>query len=164
MTQRVTRWMLIAVILLAAPAVAGGNTGTVTKVLGGDLVRIGGSFVAHLTGVAAPDTTDELGRKVFSFTKAELEGTLVKLFTWTTDNTAAGIVWDGDGRAFIQIYFGEDFSISFNELLLEKGFARVNEEYLPEELAERYRELENKAREKGVGIWEKPEEKPCKKP
>ena len=164
MTQRITRWMLVAVILLAMPAAGGGNTGTVTKVLGSDLVRIGDSFVARLTGVAAPDTTDELGGKVFSFTKEELEGTLVKLFTWTTDNTAAGIVRDGEGRAFIQIYFGEDFSISFNELLLEKGFARVDEEYLPEELAERYRELEKKAREKGVGIWEKSKEEPCKKP
>lgn len=153
MTKRTACWTLIALLLLTVPAVAGGNTGTVTKVLGGDLVRFGDSFVARLTGITAPDTSDALGEKVFTFTKKELEGKLVKLFTWTTDNTAAGIVRNDEERAFIQIYYGKEFAISFNELLLEKGFARVDEEYLPEDLAERYHRLEKKAREKGLGIW-----------
>lgn len=159
MINRTTCWMLIALLLSAVPATAGGNTGTVTKVLGGDVVRIGGSFVARLTGVAAPDTSDALGKEVFAFTKKELEGKLVKLFTWTTDNTAAGIVHDSEGRAFIQIYYGEDFATSFNELLLEKGFVKVDDTYIPEELAERYRELEKKARERGLGIWASKERK-----
>jgi len=157
MTQRTTRWMLIALLLLAAPATAGGNTGTVTKVLSGDIVRIGDSFVVRLTGVAAPDTNDALGEEVFAFTKNELEGRLVKLFTWTTDNTAAGIVRNDEGRAFIQIQYGKEFATNFNEFLLEKGFARVDEEFLPEELAERYRELEKTARKKGLGIWKRKE-------
>jgi len=153
MINRATYLILIALLLLAAPAGAGGNTGTVTEVMSGDLVRIGDSFVARLTGIATPDTSETLGREVFAFTKKELEGKLVKLFTWTTDNTAAGIVRDGEGTAFVQIYYGEDFSISFNELLLEKGYARVDGERLPEELADRYRELEKKARETCLGIW-----------
>ncbi len=157
MTKKSILWIFVALLLLAAPAAAGGNTGTVTKVLGGDLVRIGDSFVARLTGVAAPDTNDALGGKVFAFTKRELEGKLVKLFTWTTDNTAAGIVRNDEGRAFIQIQYGKEFAVNFNELLLEKGFARVDEEFLPEELAERYRELEKTARENGLGIWKKTE-------
>ena len=157
MFNRTTRWTLAVLLLLAAPAAAGGNTGTVTKVMGGDLVRIGDSFVTHLTGVTAPDTNNALYREVFAFTRKELEGKLVKLFTWTTDNTAAGIVRDADGRAFIQIYYGKDFATSFNELLLEKGFARVDEGRLPEELAVRYRALEEKARERGLGIWRETE-------
>jgi len=157
MNRRTVLLMLVALLLIAAPAAAGGNTGTVTKVLGGDLVRIGDSFVARLTGVAAPDTNDALGGEIFAFTRGELEGKLVKLFTWTTDNTAAGIVRDEEDRAFIQIYYGKDFSISFNELLLEKGYARIDEEHLPEDLTERYRGLEKKAREKGLGIWKKTE-------
>jgi endonuclease YncB( thermonuclease family) len=157
MITRITLWALGALLLLAVPATAGGNTGTVTKVMGGDLVRIGDSFVAHLTGVTAPDTSDAFGEEVFAFTRGALEGKLVKLFTWTTDNTAAGIVYNGEGRAFIQIYYGKDFAVSFNELLIEKGFARIDEDHLPGELADRYRGLEEQAREKGLGIWKKPE-------
>ncbi len=157
MTKKSILWIFVALLLLVAPAAGGGNTGTVTKVLGGDLVRIGDSVVARLTGVAAPDANDALGGKVFAFTKRELEGKLVKLFTWTTDNTAAGIVRNDEGRAFIQIQYGKEFAVNFNELLLEKGFARVDEEFLPEELAERYRELEKTARENGLGIWKKTE-------
>lgn len=152
MTIRAAIWISI-VLMLSIPAQAGGNTGTVTEVLEGDLVRFGDSFVAHFTGISAPSKDETLGKDVFEFTKQELEGKLVKLFTWTTDNTAAGIVRDEEGRAFVQIYYGEDLSISFNELLLEKGFARVDAKHLPEDLKERYLELEGKAREKGRGIW-----------
>jgi endonuclease YncB( thermonuclease family) len=153
MTKKSVILIFIGLLLLAAPATAGGNTGTVTKVLEGDLVCIGDSFVVRFTGVAAPGAGDALGAEVFAFTKKELEGKLVKLFTWTTDNTAAGIVLDDEGHASIQILYGKEFSISFNELLLEKGFARVEEERLPDDLAERYRELEKAAREQGLGIW-----------
>ncbi len=41
---------------------------------------------------------------------------------------------------------------SLNEVLLEKGYARVDKEYLPDEL-KYYLELEKEAREKGLGIW-----------
>ena len=157
MTKKSMILTCVALLLLAAPAAGGGNTGTVTKVLEGDLVRIGDSFVTRLTGVAAPDTNDALGAEVLAFTRKELEGKLVKLFTWTTDNTAAGIVRDAEGHASIQIQYGEEFAVSFNELLLEKGFARVDEERLPEDLAKRYRELEKAARAKGLGIWKKTE-------
>lgn len=149
-TMRLT---VVTVLLLATPILAGGNTGTVAEVLEGDLVRFGDSFVVHFTGITAPSRNEVLGEDVFEFTKQELEGKLVKLFTWTTDNTAAGIVYNDEGRAFVQVYYGEDLSVSFNELLLEKGYAKVDEKRLPEELAERYFELEQKAREKGLGIW-----------
>jgi len=39
---------------------------------------------------------------------------------------------------------------------LQKGYARVEEEYLPEDL-KHYLDLEKEAREKGLGIWEKKE-------
>ena len=147
--------MPVIVLLLTIPALAGGNTGTVTKVLDGDLIRIGDSFVVHFTGITVPPKSEALGKEIFEFTKRELEGKLVKLFTWTTDNTAAGIVRDDEGRAFVQIYYGENLSISFNELLLKKGYARVAGERLPGDLEKRYLELEWKARERGLGIWKK---------
>ena len=128
------------------------NTGTIDEVLSGDLVRIGESFVARLTGIKAPPRNEIMGYQIYDFTKREIEGKKIKLFTWTTDNTAAGIVRDEEDRAFVQIYYGKGMKTSFNELLLKKGYARVDTAYLPDEL-HHYLELEKEAREKGLGIW-----------
>jgi endonuclease YncB( thermonuclease family) len=143
--------LFLAVALVSAPASAGGNTGTVSEVISGDLVRFG-NFTARLTGIEAPAKDTVMGKRVFEFTKAELEGGLVKFFTWTTDNTAAGIVYDGKGRAFVQIYYGPEMKTSFNELLLSMGFARVDRSRLPDGL-EHYLEIEKKARDGRLGIW-----------
>lgn len=145
---------IVAVFLLAGCAAvpALGNTGTVEEVLSGDLVRIGESFVARLTGIKAPPRNEIMGYQIYDFTKREIEGKKIKLFTWTTDNTAAGIVRDEEDNAFVQIYYGKGMNTSFNELLLKKGYARVDREYLPDEL-KYYLELEKEAREKGLGIW-----------
>ena len=146
---------VIAVFLIAC--VSGpvlGNTGTVEEVLGGDLVRIGESFIARLTGITVPARETKMGYRIYDFTKREIEGKKIKLFTWTTDNTAAGIVYDENGHAFVQIYYGKGLETSFNELLLEKGYARVDRERLPDDL-KYYIELEKAAREKGLGIWAK---------
>ena len=153
MQNRKARMMFIVLLMFIIPASVFGNTLVITKVLDSDLVRIGDSFVARLTGITAPPKSEDLGKEIFEFTKSELEGKLVKIFTWTTDNTAAGIVRDGEGRAFVQIYYGKGLSISFNELLLKKSYARVDRERLPEDLKKRYLELEEKAREKGPGVW-----------
>lgn len=72
--------------------------GIVKKVHSGDLVQFGDTFVARLTGIAAPSRNEGIGYEIYDFTKRELEGQLVKLFTWTTDNTAAGIVHDDKGN------------------------------------------------------------------
>ena len=47
-----------------------------------------------------------------------------------------------------------DWSDNFNELMLKKGYARVNEKYLPKEL-EYFKDLENEAKTNNFGIWEK---------
>ena len=59
---------------------------------------------------------------------------------------------DEEDRAFVHIYYGKGMKTSFNELLLKKGYARVDTAYLPDELRH-YLELEKEAREKGLGIW-----------
>jgi len=143
-------------LLLTIPVSVLGNTRVITKVLDSDLVQIGDSFVARLTGIAAPPKNEVIGYKIYDFTKRELEGKLVKIFTWTTDNTAAGIIRDEDGHAFVHIYYGKGLATSFNEVLLKKGFARVDETRLPEDL-KHYLDLEKKAREQDLGIWEKKE-------
>jgi endonuclease YncB( thermonuclease family) len=152
--RTIVGFVLIALFVIAPAHSAWGNTGVVTKVLGGDLVLIGEDFVARLAGIAAPDMSEAIGYKIYDFTKRELEGKKVKFFTWTSDNTAAGIIHDENGYSFIQIHYGKEMAVSFNEILLKKGFARVDREYLPEEL-KHYVDLEKEAREKGLGIWAK---------
>jgi endonuclease YncB( thermonuclease family) len=147
---------LISVVLLmfALPISALSNTGVVKKVLSGDLVQIGDTFVARLTGIMAPSRDETFGYKIYAFTKKELEGKTVKIFTWTTDNTAAGIVHDENGYPFVEIEYWKEESLSFNEVLLKKGYARVDRKYLPENL-KHYLDIEKESQEKGLGIWEK---------
>jgi endonuclease YncB( thermonuclease family) len=149
--------LLAAAAALAAAITAAGNIGVVTKVLSGDLVQFGDSFQARLTGIRAPQRNDQLGYEVYDFTKRQLEGQTVRLVTWTTDNTAAGIVYDEEGYARVQIFYGRIYGekgggVSFNEVMLKKGYARVDLKYLPEDL-KHYLDLEKEAREKGLGIW-----------
>ncbi len=149
------RSLIFVVIVLLTAGVADpvlSNTGTIDEVLGGDLVRIGDSFITRLTGIKAPPRNEIMGYRIYDFTKREIEGKKVKFITWTTDNTAAGIVRDGNDHAFVQIYYGKGMETSFNEVLLRKGYARVDKDFLPDDL-KHYLELEKEAREKGLGIW-----------
>jgi endonuclease YncB( thermonuclease family) len=152
MSKRMRKGLVLAAIVFAAAMTAVGNTGLVKKVLGGDLVQFGETFVARLTGIRAPGRNEPLGREVFDFTKRELEGKTVVLMTWTTDNTAGGIVYDEEGRPMVQIFYGKGFATSFNEVMLKKGYARVDPKYLPADL-KHYLDLEKEAKEKGLGIW-----------
>lgn len=152
MKKRIRRVVLGLLFLNIFASTVLANTGVVSEVIAGDLVRIGDSFVARLTGITAPPPGDRLGNEVFKFTKEQLEGKRVRLFTWTTDNTAAGIVHDSEGHPLIQIYFGENFSKSFNEVLLSKGYARVDQEFLPDDL-KYYIEIEKEARTRFLGVW-----------
>jgi len=149
--------LLILAAVLAAAITAAANTGVVKKVLGGDIVQFGDEFIVRLTGLRAPRLGEPLGREVYEFTLKELEGKQVQLATWTTDNTAAGIVYDEEGFPFVLIRYGQfsrekGFELCFNEVLLKKGYARVDRKYLPDDL-KYYLDLEREAREKGLGIW-----------
>lgn len=152
MSKRMRNGLLLAAVVLAAVMTAAANTGLVKKVLSGDLVQFGETFVARLTGIRAPGRNEPLGSEIYDFTRRELEGKTVVLMTWTTDNTAAGIVYDEDGRPMVQIFYGKGFATSFNEVMVKKGYARVDPKYLPADL-KHYRDLEKEAKEKGLGIW-----------
>jgi len=152
---------LILAMALGAAVSVSGNTGIVSKVLAGDRVQFGETFVARLTGIAVPALNEPLGHEVYDFTKRELEGRTVKLFTWTTDDTAKGIVYDDEGQAFVQIFYGKGAAVSFNEVLLKKGYARVDPKYLPDEL-KHYLDLEKEARDKGLGIWKNRSARPSR--
>lgn len=157
MSKSLRRRMLIAAAVFVVVLTAAANTGVVKKVLSGDIVQFGDTFVARLTGLRAPQLDEPLGREVYEFTLKELESKLVQLATWTTDNTAAGIVYDEQGFPFVLIRYGsysrdKGFEACFNEVLLKKGYARVDLKYLPDDL-KHYLDLEKEAREKGLGIW-----------
>jgi len=152
MSRTKKRSISVILLILLLPISALANTGTVKMVLSGDLVQIGDTFIARLTGIKAPSRNDTLGYKIYDFTKRELEGKTVKIFTWTTDNTAAGIVHDKSGYPFVEIEYWKGESLSFNEVLLKKGYARVDRKYLPDNL-KHYLGLEKEAQEKGLGIW-----------
>jgi endonuclease YncB( thermonuclease family) len=52
----------------------------------------------------------------------------------------------------VQIFYGKGFATSFNEVMLKKGYARVDAKRLPPDL-KHYLDLEKEAKEKGLGIW-----------
>ena len=61
-------------------------------------------------------------------------------------------MYDRDGRARVQVWYGRRLERSFNEAMLERGYAQVDRDHLPEDLAY-FLELEAGAREQGFGIW-----------
>jgi endonuclease YncB( thermonuclease family) len=152
MSENKKMQFFMILLLLLIPISAVSNTGTVKKVLSGDIVQIGDTFVARLAGITSPSRDEILGYKINDFTKRELEGKKVKFFTWTTDNTAEGIVYDANGYPFVEIEYWKGEHINFNEVLLKKGFARVDKDHLPEHL-KHYHDLEKEARDKRLGIW-----------
>jgi CubicO group peptidase (beta-lactamase class C family) len=152
MRRSAKRGGLVAAAFFAVALAATANVGTVKKVLSGDVVQIGDAFKARLTGLRAPGLDEPLGIEICAFTKRELEGQTVRLLTWTTDNTASGIVHDDEGYPFVQVFYGKGSATSFNEVLLKKGYARVDPKYLPDGL-KHYLDLEKEAREKGLGVW-----------
>jgi len=151
--HRKTQAAVSALAMLFVASVAA-NTLTVARVHGGDIIEFEGGWKTRLTGIIVPSPQDPIGRQAFDFTKRRLEGKIVAVFTWTTDNTSAGIVYGDDGLPFAKIMYGEDLSIDIAAQLLEKGYARVDNDHLPETY-EHYREIEQKARDKRLGIWAK---------
>ncbi len=144
--------VVLVVLAMSLTAAAGGNTLVVTEVREGCTVVFEGGFTVHLTGVALPAPGTELGRQACEFLKLRIEGQRVAVFTWTTDNTAAGIVHGDDGLAFATIKYGNAFSADIAVQLLERGLARVDPEHLPDG-SEHYLEIEKAARAAGLGMW-----------
>jgi len=143
--------LLVSLISFVA-STAAANTLLIAEVRPGCLVEFEGGFTVHLSGISVPGPRTHVGYQAYDFTKRRLEGKRVAVFTWTTDNTAAGIVYGEDGLAFAKIEYGKGLSTDIAEELLERGLARVDPEHLPED-CEHYQEIERQARAKKLGIW-----------
>jgi endonuclease YncB( thermonuclease family) len=149
--RRISLMLLIALISVAA-GTAVANTRIIAKVHPGCLVELEGGFTVRLTGISVPGARTRIGYRAYDFAKRRLEGKRVAFFTWTRDNTAAGIVYGEDGLAFAKIEYGRGLSTDIAEELLELGLARVDPQHLPED-CQHYREIERQAKERKLGLW-----------
>jgi len=151
----------ILVLFVLFPVLSVPNTLTIKTVHAADLVEFKGGFKVRLTGITVPDTSTKVGKQAYKYVKHELEGRTVKVFTHTTNNLATGIVYGDDGLPFAQIFYeteksSGDWSNCVNEELLKKGYAHINERFLPKEL-QHYHKLEYKARGQKRGMWKNQE-------
>ncbi len=149
-----TRGLLSSVGVMVATALmaVAGHTLVVARVHAGDRIEFEGGWITRILGIAAPGVDDPVGREALRFVRECLDGRRVAVFTWTTDNTAAGIVHDEEGLPFAEIGFGEDEAIDLGARLLALGLARVDGDHLPAHLVY-YREIEAEARAARRGIW-----------
>ncbi len=146
--------LVLPLLLFAFTAPGYGNTRVVDDVQSGGIIVLGNDFSARLTGLEVPGMDHRMGLEIWDFIKRAVHGKTVQVFTWTTDNTAGSIVHDDDGYPFVEIQYGVDFTNNLNELLLRKGYARIDEHYLPDHL-QHYKDIEKEARTNKAGIWGK---------
>jgi endonuclease YncB( thermonuclease family) len=155
MRRRFLSPLFILTAVVAIPVTA--NTLVVAKVSSGNLIEFEGGFAVHLAGISVPGPDTPIGRQAHAVVKQRIEGKRVAVFTWTTDNTAAGIVHGEDGLAFATIVYGRGLSekgsgTDIAAELLELGYARVDPEHLPDGY-EHYRDIERRAKQQNLGIW-----------
>ena len=130
-----------------------GRTLVIAKVISGDEFELEDGQKVDFVGIDAPDQGEYLYLEVYDFAKRQLEGKKVACRSYKQrDVEGNDAYFDEDGYLHMQIEYEKDFQTDFNALLLEKGYARIDENDLPEEL-ERYRELEQQAKENKLGIW-----------
>ena len=150
-SPKITLTILIICTFLCA--IDYGNTLTITKVLSGDQFELEDGQKVDFVGIDAPDEGEYLYLEVYDFVKRQLEGKLVACRSFKQRDVEGKDAYsDEDGYLHMQIEYQEDFQTDFNALLLEKGYARIDENDLPEELTH-YREIEQQARENKLGIW-----------
>lgn len=134
------------------------ESATVVRVVDGDTVdlKIGNRTVrTRLLNLDTPETVDprrpveEYGREASNFTKSVLkEGTKI-LFRYDVEKA------DRYGRHLLHIYLADGTWV--NALLVRAGFAQVAT-YPPNVSASAFfRELQRKAREESLGLWQIPE-------
>lgn len=127
-------------------------TAKVTRVVDGDTieVQIGNKKeTVRMILVDTPETKkpntpiQPFGPEASKFTKDTLEGKEVKLEKDVSER-------DKYGRLLMYVWLGDQM---FNEMLLEKGLARVAVFPPDVKYVDKFREIQKKAQEAGIGIW-----------
>jgi micrococcal nuclease len=125
----------------------------ITKVIDGDTMDVsidGKEDKIRLLLVDTPETHDpdkpvqQFGPEATKFATDTLEGKDVKLEKDVSDR-------DKYGRLLVYLWLGDKM---FNEMLLEKGFARVAYVYPPNtKYVNEFRKIQEKPQQSGIGIW-----------
>lgn len=128
------------------------STAKATKVIDGDTIKVeleGKEETVRMILVDTPETAhpnkprQPFGPEAASFTKETLEGKEVKLERDVSQR-------DRYGRILAYVYVDDQM---FNEVLLEKGLARVSVFPPDVKYADRFREIQKKAQQAKLGIW-----------
>ncbi len=134
------------------------RTFTCVRVIDGDTIDVDapdGEYATtriRLWGVDTPEVAsrwgpeEHFGPESSAFVKAELEGRPVRL---VLSQQRTRCIY---GRLLAYVYYGQP-SRMLNEELLEKGFAYADRRF-PHIWAERFVDLETRARRQGAGLWE----------
>ena len=129
----------------ALPAAA--RTDTVTRVVDGDTVELGGAGKARLIGVDTPEVyggVECYGREASAYAKRELDGRRVRYAVGREERDRYGrllvYLWLEDGR-------------SFNALLVGRGYAEPLTIPPNDDHAQTFLRLSREARRRAVGLW-----------
>lgn len=120
---------------------------TVARVVDGDTFLTTDRVRVRLTGVDTPESTkrhEPYGREAAAFTKSRLEGQKVRL-EYDVDRK------DKYGRTLAYVYL-EDRTF-FNALLVAEGYAQIMTVPPNVKYAEKFLDLQRKARAQNKGLW-----------
>ncbi|WP_196237798.1 thermonuclease family protein [Calidifontibacillus erzurumensis] len=146
-------FLLVLNILASCSTSNDGNLAVVTKVVDGDTIDVtfdNKEERVRLLLVDTPETkhptkpVQPFGPEAYQFTKQTLEGKKVRLELDVSER-------DKYGRLLAYVWIDDKM---FNEMLLEKGLARVAYVFAPNtKYVDRFYEIQKKAQKEGVGIW-----------
>ena len=128
------------------------RNGKVLRVIDGDTLLVdveGSKEKVRLIGVNTPETRHpEIGAQYFGkeasrYTEGRLQGKRVRLETDVEER-------DQYGRLLAYVWLGDEL---FNATLIEEGMAQVMTVPPNEHYRDRFQQLQNEARKKGVGMW-----------
>ena len=149
--QRVLTYLLVVVLLASLPSVglAEKNAHKVLRVIDGDTIELENGERVRYIGIDTPETkhpskpVEYYGREADSANRSLVEGKGVRLEFDVQER-------DQYGRLLAYVYVGDIF---VNAWLVENGYAQVMTIPPNVRYAERFMELQKKAREEGKGLW-----------
>ncbi len=133
------------------------NTAEVLRVVDGDtlvLLYNGTTTKARLIGIDTPESVDPkrpvecYGKEAKEYVTSTLTGSVVQV---EIDDTQG--MYDKYGRMLVYVYQNGTSSISVNQDLIEKGYAKEYTYNKAYRYVKDFKESEQRAKEKNVGVW-----------
>jgi micrococcal nuclease len=133
------------------------NTAEVLRVVDGDtlvLLYNGTTTKARLIGIDTPESVDPkrpvecYGKEAKEYVTSTLTGSVVQV---EIDDTQG--MYDKYGRMLVYVYQNGTSSISVNQELIEKGYAKEYTYNKAYRYVKDFKESEQRAKEKNVGVW-----------